>query len=58
MSIKQAVNQALQFVDGKKKDKELFWAVPIVSELNKLESSLLIKWCGKCIHIYVRVRSS
>lgn len=53
MTIEQAIAKTLQIVEGENKSKEILWAVPVVSELNQLDCSLLIRWGGECIKIYL-----
>lgn len=48
--LKQAINKVksrTKFYD------RLFWALPIVSELEKLNVDLMIQWLARCLQIYL-----
>ena len=43
MTIEQAINKTLKIVDSETENKDVFWVIPIASELEKLDCSLLIQ---------------
>jgi hypothetical protein len=48
--LKQAINKVRSRIECYDK---LFWALPIVSELEKLNIDLMIQWLAKCLQIYL-----